>query len=262
MKKSTFLSVSLMTLIVLLGAISVQAQNMPEVVSIREISLKPGVDPIYFHNLSDMGTEQLENLSRGMHAWIWKGNRGARDGEYLYTYAFDLKANRDYYFPKEGEGSPKMEALGAKIQMPGNVTMGELVEGTDAYTDYVVVGFDSMTDPKGGPVVSLHEIEVPSGKEASFEALAINRLMPIWQEKVEGMYIYVLKGDRGERKGKYVMAIIFDSLERRDAYFPQADEGPSEKLESLSAGMWFDEEFESLGISDTGSTYTDYLIVY
>ena len=262
MKKRTFFNVSLWVLFLCVGNASLWAQNMPEVVSMREITLKTGVDPVNFHNLSDLGSEQIEELSRGMHAWLWKGNRGKRDGQYLHTYGFDLKATRDYYFPKEGEGSPKMNALGAKIQMPGNVSMGDFVEGTDVYTDYVVLGFESMVDPKGGAVVSLHEVEIPTEKQGAFEEFIITKMQPAWQEKVPGMYFYVMKGDRGERKGKYMAAIVFDTLERRNAYFPTADEGPSEELSAISEGMWFDAEIEALGVSNLGTEYTDYLIVY
>lgn len=262
MKKSTVNTICLMLACFFSGAVSLIAQNMPEVVSIREFKLKPETDPIHFHNLSDIGTEQIEEKSRGLHIWIWKGNRGERTGEYLHTYGFDLKATRDYYFPSEEAPAPKMEALMAKIQMPGGVTMGDYAEGFESYTDYAVLGFDTMTDPKGGSVVSLHEIEVPAGKEKAFEELIITKMQPAWQEKVPGMYFYVMKGDRGERKGRYMVAIVFDTLERRNAYFPTADEGPSEELSALSDGIWFDAEIEALGVSEMGSAYTDYILVY
>ena len=186
MKSSTLFRMVLIGMFFYLGAAALIAQNMPEMVSLREVTLKDGVDPINFHNLADIATEQIEDLSRGIHTWFWKGNRGKRSGKYLHTWGFDLKASRDYYFPSEGGGAPQMEALMAKVQMPGNVNLGDFVEGLDTYTDYAVLGFNSLVDPKGGAVVSLHEVEVPSGKEEAFEELIITQMQPPGKSEFPG----------------------------------------------------------------------------
>lgn len=261
MNKNAFLNSCLIMTAFLIGASTSLAQ-VPEVFSAREISLKEGVDATEFHEMAKESAQQLAEKSLGMYSGLMKGDRGSRDGKYLATYGFMYKAARDYYFPTEdAKEYPQIAALQAKMSTTRGTSMEDMVTGGETYTDYVMLGFNQIIDPKGGSVVSMHEIDIKAGNEAAFEKFALDQLIPAWQEKVDGMYIYVFKGDRGERKGKYLYAIVFDSVERRDAYFPAAGEGPSDLLASQSEGMWFDDIAEKLGITGLGTNYTDYVFI-
>jgi hypothetical protein len=107
----------------------------------------------------------------------------------------------------------------------------------------------------------LHEIELHSGvRPEDFERFVLeevnrNQLFP-------GVATRVLKGDRGDRKGKYLLMVEFESIESRDRLFPtpgQASEEAQRYLESTRA-IW--EKWATLGIvPGTSEITTDYVVV-
>ena len=76
-------------------------------------------------------------------------------------------------------------------------------------------------------VFGLHEIELnPGVNEEDFENFFLNEvakapLYPGWRARL-------LKGDRGARKGKYLMLVDIESAEARDRFSPAPDEGSEE----------------------------------
>ena len=61
----------------------------------------------------------------------------------------------------------------------------------------------------------MHEVMLkPGASEAEFEQFVEEKMYPSWE--VPGTAIQVLKGDRGERAGKYLFVVEFNSVALRD----------------------------------------------
>jgi hypothetical protein len=114
-------------------------------------------------------------------------------------------------------------------------------------------------DPSMAKVYGLHEIELrPGADPAAFEQLVASAAE---LENLEGWTSYLLKGERGERKGKYMLLFEIESLAARDRYAP--DSGPSAELVELirqAASFW--ERWRELATSPAEDTvFTDYVVV-
>ena len=252
----------------LLGAVllctSMFAQVFPEVVSIREIKLKKGTNPVAYSNAIKIMNNGLEKEGEGINLRLWFGDRGERAGELLQSWTFDRKKDRDFYFPvAEGtdEDYANMTALAEKIKAPLSPNDPRVESGMDVYTDYVMIGYDKLENPMVGMLTSVHEIEINEGMEAEFEAFVQSDLHPAFQKEGEGMALYILKGDRGTREGKYIAALCFDTIERRDHYYPKPDtpsEAANELNKKLQPVMEGAAKFLKEGM---GTKYTDYLII-
>lgn len=103
-------------------------------------------------------------------------------------------------------------------------------------------------------VFGIHYLELlPGVKEEDFEQFTTEHRYPATTR--QDFTFYVLKGERGERVGKYLMICEFDSIEARDRYWPSpgvaSEEG--EALEASFEDVW---KF----VSVVGS-FTDYVVV-
>jgi hypothetical protein len=78
------------------------------------------------------------------------------------------------------------------------------------------------------PVVSVREFELKQGIKADdFEAFARREISEAETRGNLGLRMHVLRGERGERKGKYVLVWEFDSIAARDQCFPKEGAGSS-----------------------------------
>lgn len=92
---------------------------------------------------------------------------------------------------------------------------------------------------------SLHDITVyPDGKAEAFEAF-IQQMMPL-QSPWPGIRSYAVKGDRGDRLGRYFYIMDVESVETYYRYFPTVDDGtaPFETQELFIAMENFIVEFQ------------------
>lgn len=115
-------------------------------------------------------------------------------------------------------------------------------------------------------VFGMHEIELnPGVNEEDFENFFLNEVTkaafyPGWSARL-------LKGDRGARKGKYLMLVDIESVEARDRFSPAPNEGSEEANQ-------FDQEHKeelepvfqkwaTFSPTQVGqnSIYTDYLVL-
>ncbi|MDV7390446.1 hypothetical protein RZS08_03790, partial [Arthrospira platensis SPKY1] len=70
------------------------------------------------------------------------------------------------------------------------------------------------------------------------------------------------KGDRGERKDKYLFIYCFANYPTRNSYFPKEGEGGSEAYaEALEELSGLDAQLQGFLVEGSASNYTDYLIV-
>ncbi|HBY92930.1 MAG: hypothetical protein M5U01_14885 [Ardenticatenaceae bacterium] len=83
-------------------------------------------------------------------------------------------------------------------------------------------------------VFGIHVVELCPGVTAEeFERFVLETFLPALPvSQTPGVDIHLLKGDRGERAGKYIFMFEFDSIEARNRYFP-APGRPSEELKRL-----------------------------
>jgi hypothetical protein len=104
---------------------------------------------------------------------------------------------------------------------------------------------------------SMHETILHHGvSEEAFERFLREELPSATAGKE--FKIYVLKGERGDRKGRYMTVVEFESLEARNRYFPgagQPSEAGKQALEHLGPFIEKWRTFANYG----NPTFTDYV---
>jgi hypothetical protein len=84
-------------------------------------------------------------------------------------------------------------------------------------------------------VYSLHMIALKAGANGpDFERFFSEQIGAV--PGPSGLTMRLLKGDRGDREGKYLLMFEIESVERRDALFPQA--GPAARKMSDEVMQW------------------------
>jgi hypothetical protein len=113
-------------------------------------------------------------------------------------------------------------------------------------------------------VLGMHAIELKPGvNEQEFEEFIKSEVMPVYRQ-VPGQTVHLLKGDRGERSGKYLMLIELESTERRDHIYPPAGDGwgVAEDVQQLVGNVdpiW--EKFATFAEGFPDPAFTDYVMV-
>lgn len=238
------------------------AQNLPEVIALRELELNEGVNEIIFLNYYNRWCAEVAEHSKGAGGWVMKGDRGERTGEYIFAWTFNYKATRDYYFPaSDWSNYPQWQAVLQQFQF--HAPERPLVDSIRSFTDYVVLGFNKMIAPQLGEVIAVRYFDIDISMQKEFEEFVINTYHMAFQEHINGYYNYVLKGDRGDKVGSYVLLTVFDNADRRDEYYPVPLEPASESFNE----QWLEVEdivlkFESYLPEGIAHDYTDYIRVY
>jgi hypothetical protein len=112
-------------------------------------------------------------------------------------------------------------------------------------------------------VYSVHTISLKSGASgAEFERFFGEEVGA--SQAPKGLAIRLLKGDRGDREGKYLVMFEFESVERRNELFPEA--GPGAREASPEFLQWMSEAGPTMAKWDQYTTpldmvYTDYVVV-
>jgi len=110
-------------------------------------------------------------------------------------------------------------------------------------------------------VFGMHMIALrPGVKAEDFEKFVIEEAYPLpWPSEV-----YLLKGDRGDREGKYLVMWEFESVEARDRYYPAPGQ-PSEEyqqfMESHAAELQTVFEKWETFATPVDTICTDYVVV-
>jgi hypothetical protein len=95
-------------------------------------------------------------------------------------------------------------------------------------------GADSI-EQTPAPVMSMRFFELrPGVKPKAFESFVRTELADALGRGADGMKMHIFKGDRGERKGAYILVWEFDSVATRDRCFPREGRGSS----PLFQGVW------------------------
>ena len=238
-------------------SVSCLSQDLPEVIALREIEIHEETNEVIFKNFYRKWCDVLEENSKGMSGWLMKGERGERVNKYIFAYGFDYKSARDYYFPVEPPADYK-QFYALPQEALSNLPQG--VEGTNTYTDFIVVGYDDIVRPMMGEVIGIHNLEVKSRKEAELEKYFKDEFISAVYNKIPGLNLYLMKGDRGDMKGHYILVYVIDTIERRNQYFPESGENTEEFLQYFRPiSQYFDKLYSFLG---DRISYTDYIVVY
>jgi len=154
---------------------------------------------------------------------LMKKLKGKRMGEYAEFYVFESLEERNRWFPKPGVSSEEAKK--------GFENMGETWNkyhekvSSLAYTDYLVLPFSGKTiDVKSGNVVAIFECEFTLEEGMTFEDLEQlyqKEYGPAFMKNFQGTQFCVLKGERGERTGKYTEMIVLKSMEEYNKWITE-----------------------------------------
>ena len=108
-------------------------------------------------------------------------------------------------------------------------------------------------------VFGMHTIALKPGVKAEdFEKFLAEEVSPL--PSLDGVETYLLKGDRGDRDGKYLWIIEFASAEVRRRYFPSPGEVSQEAQRALASWAAAFEKWETFA-TPINVIYTDYVVV-
>jgi hypothetical protein len=117
-----------------------------------------------------------------------------------------------------------------------------------------------------GKVYGIHEIELhPGVSEESFVKFFNQEFAKSYAEF--GWHLMLLKGDRGQREGKYAVLFELESREARDRLVPahnvMSEEAKRWVAEHQELADHMDKKWASFSPTDMGAhpEYTDYLVL-
>lgn len=249
------------------GPETIEAIQLGRVVAFSDFTLSDVVTRDTFETFvrERFHPDWTAHMQGAVHA-IFKGDRGNRDDDYVAIYNFDTRDRRNYYYPEE-DSPPYPEADAA--QEPFAATLAQFADYLSSereYTDYVLLGDGQLADMPEIRVVGKHHLTIKEGMESAFEDFIINKLHPNYADHVPGMRFFVLKGDRGIDKDGYVGLYTFDSVERRDSYFPVPGGDPSAEYDAAFEPLlpiyeellsFYEHEDQYMDYTE----YTDYVLV-
>lgn len=89
-----------------------------------------------------------------------------------------------------------------------------------------------------GRVLAFRELTLlPKTNPKQLERFAAEQLTPTFSKQVPGVQSYIIKGERGDNKGKYIHLLIFDSERTRDFYFPAERKGEA-GIPEVALKLW------------------------
>ena len=111
------------------------------------------------------------------------------------------------------------------------------------------------------PVLSVREFELRSGvKPEEFEKYAREEFTRALGRAKTGTRFRILKGDRGDRKGGYLLIWEFESVAARNEFFPKEGGGASPACQQAWKRIKLAMEKFSMYVKEKHS-YTDYVTV-
>lgn len=111
------------------------------------------------------------------------------------------------------------------------------------------------------PVFSIREFELRSGvKPEDFENYVQQELTHALSQAKTGAHFRILKGDRGDRKGGYILIWEFESVAARNEFFPKEGGGASAACQQQWKRIKLALEKFSIYVKEKHS-YTDYVTV-
>lgn len=110
-------------------------------------------------------------------------------------------------------------------------------------------------------------ILLPTTDKLALERFGRNQLTPTFKNQIPGVESYIIKGQRGDNKGKYAHLLIFDNEVTRNFYFPYEHSGESNMPEAALT-LWRPGQIMLLDSLpkyaeplQEAQTYTDYIFI-
>jgi hypothetical protein len=130
-----------------------------------------------------------------------------------------------------------------------------------AFIAVLLVRAVDSTRQSSQPVISVREFDLRSGiKPEEFETYVRQELTHALSQAKTGMRFRILKGDRGDRKGAYLLIWEFDSLAARNEFFPKEGGGASPACQQTWKRIKLAMEKFSIYVKEKHG-YTDYVTV-
>ena len=173
----------------------------------------------------------------------------------------------------EGIGNTAIEEGKFTILAEGDVVIGqgkyivtfEKVNGTWLISRDI---WNSNSPPPPGPCLQsgnmfgLHALKMTLKDNVTpeeFEKFYLDEYAPAFEKAFPGTKLHLLKGDRGENKGKYGEFIYFKSLDERNYWLPEPGKFSEKGQEAWSKFQpWQDKLDEKV---EWKSVYTDWLVL-
>ena len=110
-------------------------------------------------------------------------------------------------------------------------------------------------------VFALHEVELPPGVTPDeYEKLFGKELASL--PEFQGWKTHLLKGDRGERAGKFLILFDVESVEARDRYYPRPEEESEEVRQFAEQHPEATAVWEKYGaFLSKPHSWTDYVVI-
>jgi len=107
-------------------------------------------------------------------------------------------------------------------------------------------------------VFSIFQFELhPGVDDAEFEQFVSEEVYPVTVRP--DLTLYVLKGERGERKGKYLCIFEFASVEASVHYWPE--EGVASEAGKAFTAPWMKKWGTLAQTTESGATFSGYVVV-
>ncbi len=232
------------------------------VISLRYHSIDPEfhdeAEEVYAHLLAGFFAEELD----GIDLLFLKGDRGAREHEYLEFWNFESLDARNDLFPTEAGPHPKWETvMDLWHEEHGGVWSDQVIGEVAFVGDFVLLGSDEG-EFTAMPIVKLlgiHHVNVKPGSGERFEHYVTQRMNPF--ARSGNMWHLYFKGDRGEMKGKYIEVWAFDPASARDLYWPVPGEASEEGDKALAVYQKLFEGLQPMLADPAETEYSDWRVV-
>ena len=241
---------------------------MPNAVTIGAVMLRDGVDAADFEKFV---TEEFNAFgqSPGAENYILKGVRGDRTGGYLHLVRSEVVTcasarNRrgeealSRHLPERATGEPADE-----FQQWIRFGLGQATAAkwdswaqTGLYTAYWTVGKEMAEMPEE---VLIEPVMLrPGVREADFERFVTEQYYAM--SRLSGEEGYLLKGDQGDRAGKYMLLIAYDNVDVRNRRSTSGGELSREMQQWLDSSLVQTTVAKWDSLAHTG-LYTSYVVL-
>ena len=122
-----------------------------------------------------------------------------------------------------------------KCGVTTKIQMKRIIAGVAA----LLVGFSTAQAQKIklGEALIFHAPDLKPDADAKlFEARVLNELAPVWKMNAPGMELHLVRKDRGNHKGRYLLAYTTDTLTRHKSYATATAEGNPLTADLLAKG--------------------------